>query len=383
MELDLEDTTVLIGENNSGKTAVLDVLRLCLRELGPRRRVVFESYDFHLKDEKTEPTAADPIRIELTFWEDSQGEWDNQLTGRLSRLGILQVDPHDARGRVTLCVKCAFDPAMRDFNQHWSFLDIAGNEIPNVRDTALVVLQGEVSYYYLSALRDAARHFDPKGPFWRPFLRDSQLTPEKRSEIETKLREINDLVVQSHSSFDQAKDQLKRLQDVLPMAAGDVVSIEAVPGRLFDMLARAQINLGTNTGAKIPIGRHGEGTQSLAVLMLFSAFLAANPGGAPIVALEEPEAHLYPSAVRALWRLIEGIAGQKLISTHSGDLLSEVDIHRVRRLVRTAGGVISRRVEVGLLDAEETRKFNYHVRRARGELLFARSWLLVEGETEA
>ena len=36
-----------------------------------------------------------------------------------------------------------------------------------------------------------------------------------------------------------------------------------------------------------------------------------------------------------------------------------------------------------LLLPEETRKFNYHIRRARGELLFARCWLLVEGETES
>ncbi|HSK81249.1 MAG TPA: DUF2813 domain-containing protein [Thermoanaerobaculia bacterium] len=383
LELFLDDTAVLIGENNSGKTAVLDALRLCLRELGPRRRVVFDPYDFHLKDGSTEPSTADPIRIELTFSEDVPGDWGNQLTGRLVRLGILQVDPNDGRGRVTLCVKCVFDPAMRDFSQDWKFLNINGSELPNIPDTALGTLQREVSYFYLSALRDAAKHFDPKGQFWRPFLKDSQLSPEKKAEIETKLREVNDLVVQSHSSFDQAKERLKRLQDILPMASGDVVSIEAVPGRLFDMLAKAQINLGTSTGARVPVGRHGEGTQSLAVLMLFSAFLEAWPSGAPIVALEEPEAHLHPSAVRALWSVVNGIRGQKLLSTHSGDLLSEVDIHKVRRLVRTASGIVSRRVDVGLLDAEETRKFNYHVRRARGELLFARSWLLVEGETEA
>jgi len=35
-----------------------------------------------------------------------------------------------------------------------------------------------------------------------------------------------------------------------------------------------------------------------------------------------------------------------------------------------------------LLSDEELRKFNHHVRRNRGELLFARSWLLVEGETD-
>jgi putative ATP-dependent endonuclease of OLD family len=65
LDLVLGDTTVLIGENNSGKTAVMDALRLCLRELGPRRRVVFDPYDFYLKDANTEPEAAGAIRIEL------------------------------------------------------------------------------------------------------------------------------------------------------------------------------------------------------------------------------------------------------------------------------------------------------------------------------
>lgn len=382
LELDLDETTVLIGENNSGKTAVLDALRLCLRDLGPRRRVVFDPYDFHLKDAASDPSSADPIRIEVTFSEDKTGDWSDDLTGRLNRQKILQVDDR-GRSHVVLRVTCMFNIATHDFDQDWKFLNVQGDPLPGVSDAALVTLQREVAYFYLSALRDAAKHFDAKGQFWRPFLKDSQLTPEKREDIEAKLREVNDLVVQSHTSFEQARDRLKKLQDVVPIARGDVVSIEAVPGRLFDMLAKAQVNLGTATGAKVPVSRHGEGTQSLAVLMLFAAFLEAWPSGAPIVALEEPEAHLHPSAVRALWNMVKSTAGQKLISTHSGDLLSEVDIHHVRRLARTPAGVVSYRVVPGGLSNEETRKFNYHVRRARGELLFARSWLLVEGESEA
>lgn len=35
-----------------------------------------------------------------------------------------------------------------------------------------------------------------------------------------------------------------------------------------------------------------------------------------------------------------------------------------------------------MLTDEELRKFNHHVRRNRGELLFAKCWLLVEGETD-
>lgn len=381
LELDLGDTTVLIGENNSGKTAVLEVLRLCLRELGPRRRVVFDAFDFHLKDADAEPSSAEPIQITITFSEDAVGDWDDQLVGRLNRQKVLQVDG-DGRSHVVLRVTCAFDLNSRDFDQNWSFLTLNDQPLTGIFEAALGTLQREVAYFYLPALRDAARHFDAKGPYWRPFLKDNQLPAEKKAEIAKKLKEVNDLVVASHTSFEQARKRLKKVQDVVPMASGDMVSIEAVPGRIFDMLAKAQIHLGTSTGAKVPVGRHGEGTQSLAVLMLFSAYLDAWSTGTPIIALEEPEAHLHPSAVRAIWGVVSGIAGQRLISTHSGDLLSEIDVHNVRRLVRTSAGVRSFRVPDNLLSSEETRKLNHHVRRARGELLFARCWLLVEGEAE-
>ncbi len=380
--LELGSTTVLIGENNSGKTSVLDALRLCLRELGPRRRVVFDSFDFHLKDGAAEPQSADPIEIEIRFSETSKGEWNDALVGRLNRQKILQVDGDDLN-HVMLRVTCTYDPTNRDFAQDWAFLNLEGKPLTAVSETALGTLQREVAFYYLSALRDAAWHFDAKGPFWRPFLKDSQLTEARKAEVVEKLREINELVVASHTSFEHAIERLGRVRDVVPMAGGDMVSIEAVPGRMFDMLAKAQVHLGASTGARIPIGRHGEGTQSLSVLMLFSAFLSTKPEGSPVVALEEPEAHLHPSAVRALWDILRLIDGQKLISTHSGDLLSEVDVLNVRRLAMAEDGIRAYRVPSTLLSAEETRKFNYHIRRSRGELLFARCWLLVEGETEA
>ena len=147
------------------------------------------------------------------------------------------------------------------------------------------------------------------------------------------------------------------------------------------MLAKAEVNLSSGTGAKIPVGRHGEGIQSLAVLTLFNAYLQAWNTGDPIVALEEPEAHLHPSAVRALWQLIEKIPGQKLISTHSGDLLSEVPSDSVVRL--HVEGQSARASKLGdvALDPSDSRKFNYHIRRDKGELLFSRCWILGEGET--
>jgi putative ATP-dependent endonuclease of OLD family len=381
LHLDLGDVTVLIGENNSGKTSVLDALRLCLRDLGPRGRVVFDALDFHLSDVGAEPSSAAPIEIDIKFAEKSSGEWDDEVVGRFSRDGILQVDDSGLH-HLHLHVECRYDPERRDFVQDWSFLNLSEEALTSVDSRVLARLQREVPYHYLRALRDAARHFDAKGPFWRPFLQDSQLSVEKKTELEQKLREVNDLVVASHASFEKVQEGLSKVRHVVPLSAEKAVSIEAVPGRIFDMLSRAQIHLGTTTEAQIPVGRHGEGTQSLAVLMLFSAFLGVWQEGAPMIALEEPEAHLHPSAIRALWQLVRGFVGQKLISTHSGDLLAETDVRDIRRLCHTRHGIKAFRVPEDLLSNEETRKISYHIRHARGELLFARCWLLVEGETE-
>lgn len=381
LELELDDTTVLIGENNTGKTAVLHALRLCLYELGSRRRLVFNTFDFHFKDASSEPSSADPIQITLTFSEAAQGEWDQPLIAQLQRQKIVQLD-QDGRGHVVFRVICSYDPQSKDYNQNWSFLNTKLQPLTGVPDTAISTVQRESTYYYLPALRDAARHFDANGPFWRPFLKDSNLDPDKKNEIERQLAEVNKLVVGSHESFSQVIARLKKVQEVVQMSAGDIVSIAAVPGRAFDMLARSQVLLGTLTGAKVPVDRHGEGTQSLAVLMLFSAFLENKPQGTPIVALEEPEAHLHPSAVRALWGIVKSITGQKLFSTHSGDLLSEIPASALRRLVTTTAGTQVFRLKQGTLSPDEERKFNFHIRFARGELLFARCWLLVEGETE-
>ncbi|MBI3230094.1 MAG: DUF2813 domain-containing protein [Burkholderiales bacterium] len=382
LQLEFGDTTVLIGENNTGKTAVLDALKFALREVRSRKGCAFDVYDFHLPNASAEPSAAPPIRLRLTFKEDQPGEWGDERTGRLSRAKVLQVDA-DGFSVVILEVTGQFDPVTNDFTQDWNFLNLEGQPLSNLTDSVLGQFQNEVSYYYLAALRDATRQFDAKGAFWRPFLKESKLTPDKQKEIEVMLTEVNDLIVASHDSFSKVIIHLQDVNRVVPIAATtDVVSIDAVPGRLFEILAKAQVSLGTGTGAKLPVGRHGEGTQSLAVLMLFKAFLQTWPQGTPIVALEEPEAHLHPSAVRTLWHLIEDIPGQKIISTHSGDLLAEVPPEAVTRLYCKNGSISSRHLAQAGLEEKQLRQFNFHIRHARGELLFARCWILGEGETE-
>jgi putative ATP-dependent endonuclease of OLD family len=118
--------------------------------------------------------------------------------------------------------------------------------------------------------------------------------------------------------------------------------------------------------------------------MLFKAYLMAQKNGSPlIIALEEPEAHLHPSAIRSLWKIIEKLPGQKIISTHSGDILSEVPLDSIVRLNKNQGTITAHKLKDAQIDQDNLRKFNYKINEDRGSLLFARCWIIGEGQTEA
>lgn len=386
LTLELDRTTVLIGENNSGKTSVLEALHTCINRGLSRRATPFSEYDFYLATEDAEPANAPPIVLTLTFEEGQKDEWPDEIAQAFPNT-IQTLD--DDRQRLSFRVTAKYDKATRDFAVEWSFLDKAGSPLPTAKQAKLVTdLQQLAPVFLLTAVRDASQHFQSKSALWGPFTKNPQISDEKQKEIEEQIEQINQSVLDSHKPFEVIKDRIAQTGKLVPLADKDLVSVEAVPARIFDMLARTQVKLGARTGARLPIAQHGAGTQSLAVLFLFEAFLQSRLADAydkhsePILALEEPESHLHPSAVRALWSTLDKLAGQKIIATHSGDLLAAVPLKAIRRLGRRNGKVEVFRVLDATLDARELQKVTYHVRAKRGALLFARCWLLVEGETE-
>jgi predicted ATP-dependent endonuclease of OLD family len=103
----------------------------------------------------------------------------------------------------------------------------------------------------------------------------------------------------------------------------------------------------------------------------------------PILLIEKPEAELHPMTLALLGSLLEQSTHQKIVTTHSGALLSAVPLQAIRRLVRdTAGVVRERRIGRESMTRDEQRKVGYHLRARRSIACFARTWLLVEGETE-
>jgi putative ATP-dependent endonuclease of OLD family len=385
LSLPLDDICVLIGENNAGKSTVLDALRLGLtRSL--TRRGGFEEYDYHLPDAKTEPSKAKPIEIVMRFAERKEDEWPDEVSQLLETAE--QVDDNNLRS-VTLKISSSFDPATNDFTLGYDFLDLVGNPLNKAKNPrTLLNLQQLAPTFYLASIRDAAQEFRARSPFWGPFVRALDIDDDTRAEFEKALSELNQKVLDQHEAFQTVKERLKKTADLLPLGGDDPVRIDAVPSKVFDILSRTQVSLCAKTGARIPITRHGDGTQSLAVMCLFDAFLEAQledgygEHAEPILALEEPEAHLHPSAITAVGKMLQDLDGQKIITTHSGDLLAGIPLKKIRRLRRRGGKISIHQLQDGVLTDDEIKKLDYQVRAYRGSLLFSRCWLLVEGETE-
>jgi putative ATP-dependent endonuclease of OLD family len=75
LDINFDDTTVLIGENAAGKTSVLEALEICLGHHNHGSSFEFEAHDFNLSTVNDGDEPPD-IRVCMTFAERVDGEWD-------------------------------------------------------------------------------------------------------------------------------------------------------------------------------------------------------------------------------------------------------------------------------------------------------------------
>lgn len=386
LHLFLNRLTVIIGENNTGKSTVLEAIRLVLmRSFGSRRAGQLSEYDFHLVDANATPQTAQPIKILLHFAEDHGNDWPDPIIQQMNE--VVQLDT-DGLNHIWLQMEGTFNPDSASFETNWAFLNSSGVELILKSSTPLNLISRFVPLFFLSALRDASQEFGQRGQFWNGFLKSIQLPDDRREELEKMLQEVNTSVIGANNGLTEVTQRIADARRLVPLSSTNPVVLEAIPTRVFDMVGKIQVHLKSTNGVKLPLHRHGEGTQSLSVLMLFQAFVATNlaeayaPESTPILALEEPEAHLHPSAIRSLGSFLENMAGQIIVSSHSGDLVSRVPIKSIRRLYKDNGETRVGCVEDNRLTPREIQAINYNICLTRGYYLFSRCWLLVEGESD-
>ena len=136
------------------------------------------------------------------------------------------------------------------------------------------------------------------------------------------------------------------------------------------------------------IDKPGGRSHRVILLGLFSTLLQAkgtvrlDRDARPLLLIQDPETRLHPIMLSVAWHLLNLLPLQRVTTTNSGELLSLTPVEHVCRLVRESSRVSAWRLGPGGMNAEDSRRIAFHIRFNRASSLFARCWLLVEGETE-
>lgn len=102
----------------------------------------------------------------------------------------------------------------------------------------------------------------------------------------------------------------------------------------------------------------------------------------PILILEDIESRFHPTLLLNLWSILQVLPIQKIVTTNSSQLLAAISLHNVRRLCKQYYDVRCYRIREKAFSVDDERKIAFHIRMSRPSALFARCWILVEGETE-
>ncbi len=346
--LELEpDITAVIGENDSGKRRLLEALEGVLggeADRGPPR----------LRD----PSA----RVELEFEEREPGEWSDEAHAPL-HASLPAPDP--VLRRLTLEAS----------DGSWALLGADG--APRSEPELLTWLRRKNPVF---SLRRAtwARPGDDRA---RSGPADLVALVEEVVRCASDLLEgtAADPELEVERGFAAAAEVIERAQQHL----------DPLRSAVHPVVAEVIGHMPAGAGS-LPAGGLGSGTSAerIGVLFVVAGLLKEigrpiEPGAEPILVVEDLEAYMHVMTLAAAMRLVARIRWQRLLTTESTDLLGEIPLRNVRRLVRYEGVVHESRIDPGVLSPTDLRRVTYHLRARRGQAMFARCWLLVEGESEA
>lgn len=399
VDVELDALTLLIGQNNAGKTSFLNAL---FAAIGAGQRG-FSGDDVFIRTGEQAAPKSRSIVIDIVIRPvDADGKVVDVFPKgspwlELWGSGIVQDD--DDHDFAAIRTQFKWDAVKgeyildRRFLRDWQKDPTKWEQSRPVEKVGPVTSQQiePLALYLLDAKRDIADDLRSRSSFWSKMVDDHGLTPTDVERIEQDLSAINKDIVDSSAVFTHVQGHLRNFHETLS-CDHDSIAITPLARQLRDLSRGMDVVLSTRGAPPFPLHQQGMGTRSLGTFFSFWAFTTwrqrRGTAGAvhPMMALEEPETHLHPQAQRALFRQIRRMPGQRILSTHSPYICSQSDVANMRHFSKSGEETRVSRLDMGsgatAMTSEDLRKIDRQVMNTRGDMLFARAIILFEGDTE-
>lgn len=246
--------------------------------------------------------------------------------------------------------------------------------------------------FYMDALRDVVNDLRDRRSFIGRATAKTDLTDEEVTILESQLNEINNKIVNSLSAIRETKDNISKIGVAVGGGEKSSVKIEPVSRKLSDLHKGMDISFQDGNAAAFSVTSHGMGTRSWISFLTLGSYVDyfhrlvrkdnENADDYALLAMEEPEAHLHPQAQRQIYQQLLDFKGQKIVSTHSSDVLAQASLGDVIQFNKINGCTTVSRFDETKFDFNELSKIRREVLRSHGDLVFSNLIVLCEGITE-
>jgi putative ATP-dependent endonuclease of the OLD family len=396
------DHGVLIGDNNVGKSTILEALDLVMGPDRLSRPSPIDEHDFHLGrylGDSNNAGAAQipnkpqpPTRIVVTVFVTGLSEeqrihfgdyiewWDVSKKALYDTPDAAGLDASSAIPALRVTFIGNYDPDEDDFEGKTYYTrTLDENETPDQftkRD------KQKCGFLYLRSIRTGTRALSlERGSLLDIILRLKEIRPKM---WEATLNELSALEVASDpelgisgvlGSIDAA------LKKYVPQEWGvhPHLRVSSLTRRHLREVITAFIDTG-NGSYSAPFFRQGTGTINMLLLAMLSQI--AEDKQNVIFAMEEPETAIPPYAQKRIVHELRNLSAQTLFTSHSPYVLEEFSLDETIVLGRNSDGKLTQS-KVVLPESVKLKRYRQQFRTRFCEGLLARRVLLAEGATEA